>query len=301
MTPLDWKSLSRSRPALVALGNFDGVHLGHRRILEALRAEADRLKLDPVALTFEPHPRAFFFPDKRTVLLTSAREKEELIAALGISVVTLVFDSGLAGLEAGDFIREILIRRLQGRRFFLGPDHRFGKGAVGNAEWLRKTFGSDSIHEIAPVEQHGETVSSSAIRHHLKAGRVEEAGAMLGRFYSLRGEVVRGEGRGRQLGFPTANLRLEEERKALPAFGVYGGEARIGDDRFPAVGNIGLRPTFAGEKIPSVEIHLRGIDEDLYGKELGFELRRFIRPEKAFDSGESLRRQIAEDVAAWRP
>jgi len=205
----------------------------------------------------------------------------------------------LAGLEATDFIGEILARRLQGRSFFLGPNHRFGKGATGDAESLRGAFGSEFVHEIAPVEACGETVSSSAIRHHLKAGRVEEAAAMLGRFYSLRGQVVRGEGRGRRLGFPTANLRLEDERKALPEFGVYGGEAHFGSDRFPAIGNIGLRPTFGDGKAPSVEVHLRGVDADLYGQDIEFELRRFIRPEKTFDSVESLRLQIAEDVATW--
>jgi riboflavin kinase/FMN adenylyltransferase len=296
----DWESLSRSRPSAVALGNFDGVHLGHRRILEELLSESERRGLDPVALTFDPHPRVFFFPEKSTHLLTPPREKEGLLRAFGVEAITVNFNVGLAGLEAAEFAREILMGRLRGAAFFLGPGHRFGKKALGNSELLRDVLGGDSgqVREIAPVESMGEIISSSAIRHHLKAGQIPEANAMLGRPYALRGLVERGAERGRSLGFPTANLRLEDDRKALPAFGVYGGVARIGERDFPAIGNVGLRPTF-GEKIPRIEVHVLGIDENLYGREIEFALQRFLRPEQAFSSPEALKRQISEDVANW--
>jgi riboflavin kinase/FMN adenylyltransferase len=234
----DWESLSRSRPSAVALGNFDGVHLGHRRILEELLSESERRGLDPVAWTFDPHPRVFFFPEKSTHLLTPPREKEGLLRAFGVEAITVNFNVGLAGLEAAEFAREILMGRLRGAAFFLGPGHRFGKKALGNSELLRDVLGGDSgqVREIAPVESMGEIISSSAIRHHLKAGQIPEANAMLGRPYSLRGLVERGAERGRSLGFPTANLRLEDDRKALPAFGVYGGVARIVEGIFPPIG-----------------------------------------------------------------
>jgi riboflavin kinase/FMN adenylyltransferase len=190
--------------------------------------------------------------------------------------------------------------RLRGARFYLGPGHRFGKGALGDAELLRRVLGggAESVREIAPVEVAGETVSSSEIRHRLKAGKIEAANAMLGRPYALPGIVERGAERGRSLGFPTANLRLEDALKALPAFGVYGGEALVNGRKVPAIGNIGMRPTFGG-RVPSVEAHLLGVDENLYGCELSFELRRFLRPERPFSSPEELKSQISEDVRNW--
>ena len=296
-----WQTLTRPRSTAVALGNFDGVHLGHRRILEELLRESSALGLDPVALTFDPHPRAFFFPEKSTHLLTPAAEKETLIRAFGVDLVTLPFDAALAGLEATEFAREILIGRLRGACFFLGPGHRFGKGALGDGELLRQVLGpGDSIRvrEISPVETRGETVSSSAIRHRLKAGEIEAANSMLGRPYALQGVVERGAERGRTLGFPTANILLHDVRKALPAFGVYGGMARIQGEDYPAIANIGLRPTF-GEKIPRVEVHLLGQNKDLYNLEIEFSLIRFIRPETAFASVEALKRQISADIANW--
>jgi len=301
MVALTRKEIIRTRPTAVALGNFDGVHLGHRRILAALRTEADRLDLEPVALTFDPHPREFLSPDKSTWLLTSAREKEEQILALGVEPLTLKFDADLAGLEADVFVREILMEELQGRIFFMGPAHRFGRGAAGDSTLLRSLIGeSNRVREIPPLLLEDEVVSSSAIRHRLKSGDVDGAARMLGSPYAMRGLVVKGEGRGRKLGFPTANLLLEDGRKAFPAFGVYGGSAVLENGRrIPALGNIGLRPTFSGEKTPNVEVHVLGIDEDLYGSEMTFELHRRIRPEKAFLSVEELQNQIRQDVEEW--
>lgn len=300
MNPGSWQSLSRPRPTAVALGNFDGVHLGHRRLLEALRAFAESHGLDAVALTFDPHPRAFFVPEQRTVLLTPSAEKAKRISDLGIETVTLAFDAELAVIPAERFAREILIGKLRGEGFFLGPGHRFGKGAAGDANLLRDLAGDpDRVREIPPVLLDGETVSSSSIRHHLKNGEVERANRMLGRPYALRGQVVKGAERGRQIGFPTANLRLDDERKALPAFGVYGGEAHWKGRAVSAVANIGLRPTFAGTKASAIEVHLLGVDENLYGRELEFDLHQFLRPEKTFASVEALRVQITADVAQW--
>jgi riboflavin kinase/FMN adenylyltransferase len=297
-----WRDASRpraGRSTAVALGNFDGVHLGHRRLFDAVLAAARAEGLDAVALTFEPHPRQFLFPDAATSLLTPPREKVEALAALGVETVTLRFDADLAALPAEDFVREVLLDRLRGARFFLGPDHRFGKGGRGDVSLLRELAGGpDRVVEAAPVLDAGEVVSSSAIRHHLKEGRVDRANAMLGYRYRLRGDVVRGSGRGGPLGFPTANLRPEDPRKMLP-FGVFGGYAFFDGNRHPAVANIGLRPTF-GETPPSAEVHLLDWKGDLYGKPFEFEIHRFLRGERKFESLEALRAQIAADIDSWR-
>jgi riboflavin kinase/FMN adenylyltransferase len=301
-----WRDVRLIRPSAIALGNFDGVHLGHRRILEALRARAEAAGLEPVALTFEPHPRQFLFPDAKTSLLTSPREKAALIGALGVTVVTLSFDADLASLAAEDFATGVLMDRLRGACFFLGADHRFGKGGRGDVALLRSLVGAksgtkdsgDYVTEVPPETKNGELVSSSAIRHYLKNGKVERANAMLGRLYSLSGTVGHGAGRGRGIGFPTANLQVEDSRKILP-FGVFGGVAILDGESRSAVANIGLRPTFSGTE-PSAEVHLLDWSGDLYGREMTFEFRQRLREEKRFDSTDALRDQIRRDVAGWR-
>lgn len=301
MTPQNWQGLSRTRPSVVALGNFDGMHLGHRRLLESLQQASKRLALDPVVLTFEPHPRHFLFPEKRTVLLTPPREKAERLAEFGVEVITMVFDNTLAQMSGEDFIR-VLVERLQGQHFLLGPGHRFGKNAKGDAQMLERMLGSSSgnkVKEIPPeILEGGMVVSSSHIRRFLEEGQIEMANRMLGRPYFLRGKVIRGEERGKSLGFPTANLWLEDERKALPAFGVYGGRALFKNQFYSAVANLGVKPTFSGHSA-TIEIHLLEFTGDLYGEELGFEVQHFLRPEQKFASIEALRAQIGLDIAHW--
>jgi riboflavin kinase/FMN adenylyltransferase len=305
-TATSWRDAVVDRPAAIALGNFDGVHLGHRRILDALRRRAEADGLLPVALTFEPHPRQFLFPEAKTSLLTAPREKIALIEAHGVRVVTLAFDADLAALSAEAFAADVLMNRLRGAHFFLGDDHRFGKGARGDAGLLGARgadagLGPACVTIVAPAVADGELVSSSAIRHHLKDGRIARANELLGRPYALGGTVVTGAARGRGLGFPTANLRPEDPRKILP-FGVFGGDALLPDGtRRPAVANIGLRPTFhAVPPEPSVEIHLLDWTGDLYDRPLTFEFRHFIRPERKFDGLEALKAQIVRDVETWR-
>ena len=293
---------SAALPSAIALGNFDGVHVGHRRILETLRAHAERNNLRPLALTFDPHPRHFFDPAAKTALLTPPREKAALIAELGVELVTLAFDSTLAALSAEDFVRDILRGKLGGEAFFLGPDHRFGRGAQGGAALLRALAGPDAVQEIPPVSEDGEIISSSAIRSLLESGLpadLRTAARMLGRPYALGGTVVRGRERGRQLGFPTANLGLEDSRKILPAYGVYGGYAHFDGKRLSAVANIGMRPTFS-EPEPAAEIHIPDWEGDLYGKFVEFELAHPLRPEMKFDSVEALREQIKRDIENWK-
>jgi riboflavin kinase/FMN adenylyltransferase len=309
-TALSWRDLhvdlSSSSGSVIALGNFDGVHLGHRHILDALRARANAEGLHALALTFEPHPRQFLFPDAKTSLLTTPREKVSLIHAHGVTVVTLAFDADLAALSAESFVSDILFNRLRGQHFFLGPDHRFGHRARGTADLLRTMgaaagLGEDCVTSIAPAHEGDELVSSSTIRHHLHNGRIARANELLGRPYTLSGIIVTGSARGRTLGFPTANLRAEDPRKILP-FGVFGGFALLqGGTRHSAVANIGLRPTFHDTPPePSVEIHLLDWSGTLYDQPLTFEFHHFVRPERKFDGLEALKRQIVADVETWR-
>lgn len=302
LPPVSWRKVSRGRPAVAALGNFDGVHLGHARILDALVAEGRETGWDPVLVTFEPHPRHYLRPREPQSLLATPAEKQALLARWPVEVLPLAFDADLAGLEADAFIEEVLKGRIQGRRFLLGHDHRFGKGARGDAGLLRRHMPDPErdVMLLDPLILDGEVVSSSAIRTWLEAGRVDRAAALLGRAYSYSGEVTRGDSRGRTLGYPTANLDTRSAHKAMVARGVYGGWATLPDGRsHPAVANIGVNPTFDGTAV-RIEVHLLDFDQDLYGQWVEFALQFQIRPERKFPSVDALKAQIAADIEAAR-
>lgn len=301
MSPIAWNAVARTRPCMVALGNFDGVHLGHHRILETLLRESRVSGLDPVIITFEPHPRYFFNPTEKPSLLTTPAEKAALLSEWPVEVVSLAFDAGLAGLPAEDFIEEFLKTRLRGRRFLLGHDHRFGKGAQGDATLVQRHV-EDPARDVLMVEPFrldGETVSSSAIRVHLEAARIDQANRLLGRAFSYSGTVVRGDGRGRTLGFPTANLEVGYPWKAQAALGVYGGRATIQGKEWKAIANIGRHPTFGGDAV-KIEVHVLDFLGDLYDGSLTFKLDCAVRPERKFPSLEVLRDQIGHDIAFVR-
>ena len=301
MTPIAWNAVARTEPCMVALGNFDGVHLGHHRILETLLHESRVSGLNPVIVTFEPHPRYFFKPGERPSLLSTPAEKAALLSEWPVEVISLAFDAGLAGLPAEAFIEEFLKTRLRGRRFLLGHDHRFGKGAKGDASLVQRHV-EDPARDVLIVEPFrldGETVSSSAIRVHLEAARIDQANRLLGRPFSYSGTVVRGDGRGRTLGFPTANLEVGYPWKAQAALGVYGGRAAVQGKEWKAIANIGRHPTFGGDAV-KIEVHLLDFQGDLYDGPLSFKLECAVRPEKKFPSAEALREQIGHDIAFVR-
>jgi len=301
MNPVAWRGVHREGPSVVALGNFDGVHLGHRRLLESLVAEGAASGLKPVLVTFEPHPRFYFKPQEAPALLTTPREKMALLSQWPIEILPLAFDADLAGLEAADFIDLFLKERLQGKRFLLGHDHRFGKGAKGDASLVQRHV-SDPARDVLilePFRLDGETVSSSAIRAHLEAGRIEQANRLLGRCFSYSGKVVKGEERGRLLGFPTANLDIGYPWKVMVAFGVYGGRAFAEGKEYPAIANIGRHPTFGGDVV-NIEVHVLDFTGNLYGADFRFDLEFAVRPEKRFPSVEALKAQIGEDIASVR-
>jgi riboflavin kinase/FMN adenylyltransferase len=272
----------RRQPRAVAIGTFDGVHLGHRRVLEATVAAG----LAPTVVTFDPHPRIAF--GYEVELLTPLRRRLELIGAAGIEETLVVeFDLDLARLEPEEFADRVL-RPIGTEVVIAGPDFRFGRGRTGDLELLRR-LGLD-----ARTVPHVESVSSSRIRDLLRGGEIERAARLLGRPPEVEGTVVAGDARGGTLGFPTANLRLEPEL-LVPAYGIYAGAA----DGYRAAVSIGTNPHYGGAE-RRVEAHLLDFEGDLYGRRLVLQLWRRLRDEQSFESEEELVAQIAHDVEETR-
>ena len=293
------------RPSAVALGVFDGVHLGHRAILGAAVAHARATGSPALACTFEPHPLEVLQPDRAPLPITTLDERLALIGACGVDgAVVLDFTRELAAVEPEAFVKDVLVDRLAAQQVIVGFNHRFGRGARGDADMLRdlgRGLGF-SVDVIAPLMVDGAPVSSTAIRAALGRGDLDAADRMLGRPYTLPGKIVAGAGRGRTLGFPTANVA--PDRAVLVAPGVYACRAEIGGQTRQAVVNVGVRPTF-GEDALAVEAYLLDFTGDLYGERLVIELWQRLRDEQAFASEGELVRQIARDVeqtrAAVRP
>jgi riboflavin kinase/FMN adenylyltransferase len=287
-------------PSAVALGIFDGVHLGHRAILGAAVSQARQHGLAALACTFEPHPLEVLQPERAPVPLTTLADRLVLIAETGIdTTVVVAFTRAVAALEPEVFASDVLVRTLRARAVVVGFNHRFGRGARGDAELLR-ALGAElgfRTHVVAPLAVEGISVSSSEIRNALKSGDLPRAARLLGRPYSIQGEVVRGAGRGRTLGFPTANVKTDRPIPLPP--GVYVCDAFAEPAHHQAVINVGVRPTF-GETELAVEAHLLDFSGDLYGKGLRLTFLRRLRDERKFSDVEALRSQIAQDVAAAR-
>lgn len=287
---------------VVTVGTFDGVHLGHVALLNALRTAAARIGAPAVAVTFDPHPLQVLRPEQAPGLLTTRSEKLELFAQLGVDrVALLAFDERLAAYPPERFVREILLDRLGARHLVIGYDHGFGRGRSGDADMLRDIgeaagFG---VEVVEPVVEQGTPVSSSRIRQALSEGRLVEAATCLGRPYALRGRVVRGDGRGRQLGFPTANLTLPDPAKLLPLEGIYAVHADIDGIRRDGVLHLGPRPTYPGAG-PSIELHLLDFATDLYGADVGLSFCERLRGIERYDDGAALADAIAADCAAAR-
>jgi len=286
--------------SVVALGVFDGVHLGHQSILKTAVRVARESGLEALACTFDPHPMQVLRPDLAPAPITTLEDRLELIAASGIeTAVVLAFTPSLAATEAEAFVKDVLLGRLRARDVVVGFNHTFGRGARGNARLLQalaERLGF-TTHVVPPLYVDGVQVSSTGIRAALARGDVELAGRHLGRPYSLTGRVVRGAGRGKTLGFPTANLDVS--LPLLLAAGVYAAWAETGQGRHPAVVNIGTRPTF-GERSTAVEAHLIDFSGVLYDAPLRLSFVRRLRAERRFPDPEALRRQIERDVAAAR-
>jgi riboflavin kinase/FMN adenylyltransferase len=286
--------------AAVALGVFDGVHLGHRAILDAAVATGHRASLRPVACTFDPHPMEILQPRRAPLAITTLDERLALIAATGVeAAVVLRFTPEMAAVEPEAFVKDVLLGRLRAHEVVVGFNHRFGRGARGNPELLRAL--GDRLGFVAtivsPLNIDGVAVSSAAVRAALGQGDVVTAARFLGRPYSVSGEVGPGVGRGKTLGFPTANLRVDHA--LLVPTGVYACRADLGDTPYRAVTNVGVRPTF-GDSVLAVEVHILDFAGDIYGRQMSLAFVARLREERRFESVDALTAQIRRDVAAAR-
>jgi riboflavin kinase/FMN adenylyltransferase len=285
-------------PVYATIGNFDGVHLGHQAILESVIHAARSRSAPSLLISFDPHPLAVVAPSRGPKLLQTRRQKLEAIEATGVDgMLLLPFDRELAALTGEEFFEAYLTERIRFAGIHVGSNFRFGHARGGDVRLL-ETIGAKlgfSVRAVPPVTIDGETVSSSAIRAAIDEGDVARAGAMLGRPFAVTGEVVRGEGRGRLLDFPTANVAVDNE--TIPARGVYVTETLAFASRFPSITNVGVRPTFGGTTL-SVESHLIDVDEDLYGERVEVRFLARLRDEQKFAGPAELADQIARDQAA---
>jgi len=287
-----------ARGATVALGNFDGVHRGHQALIASARAGAPGAPLGVV--TFEPHPRRYFQPDAPPFRLTTGAERARVLASHGVErVYELAFDAALASTEPEAFVRDVLGAGLGLVHVVVGEDFRFGAKRRGTAASLREIGAEAGIGvTIQPtVAGQGGAYSSTALRVLVEQGRCREAAEALGRWHTVSGRVEEGDRRGRDLGFPTANLAFGEQ--LVPRFGVYAAEVTVHDGphsgRRHGVASIGARPTF-GENVPNFEVHLFDFTGDLYGAEISAGLVAFLRPEIAYEGPEALIAQMHRDA-----
>lgn len=288
-------------PVALAIGNFDGVHLGHAALVVRLVGVAGERGLVPTVLSFEPHPREYFAPASAPARLSTFREKLELLAASGVEQAMICpFNRRFAALSAQEFIDAVLVRALRVRHLVIGDDFRFGKGRVGDFALLQAAGERHgfTVEAMGSVLVDGERVSSSGVRRALAEGDMAHAAKLLGRPYMMDGQVVHGQQLGRQLGFATANLRIKHN--PLPMTGVFAVEVSgLGEAPLPGVANLGIRPTVGGTR-SLLEVHLFDFDRDIYGAHISVRFVHKLRDEQRFPNFDALKTQIAADAAAAR-
>jgi riboflavin kinase/FMN adenylyltransferase len=284
------------------VGTFDGVHLGHWSVLQEVARRGQAAGRRSVLVTFDPHPLKIVRPEHCPPLLTTAVEKKEILAESGLEyAVFIAFTRELSKYEPERFVKEILVDRLGVEELVIGYDHGFGKDRSGDPDTLTR-IGKElgfTVDVVPPIQADGGAVSSSRIRAAIQRGDMREARACLGRFYSVRGVVVRGEGRGRQLGFPTANLSIGEGDKLIPPQGIYAVRASLRSGTYTGALHLGPRPTFEGSP-PTIELHVLDFEGDLYGERVRVDFVSWLREIRPFATVEALVDQMREDVEAAR-
>jgi riboflavin kinase / FMN adenylyltransferase len=300
-----WKDVpAEDRGAAVTnVGNFDGVHRGHQRVIALAAKAAGALKVPLGVITFDIHPRVYFRPDEPAFRLMKPDQQARALEALGVDILyVLPLTAELAEMSDRRFATEVLHQGLGVRHVAIGFDNSFGKDRTGSPETLR-TYGQElgfGVSVAEPVaDDAGEKFSSTAVSAALRAGQPQEAAAILGRPFAIEGEVQRGRQLGRKLGFPTANVPLSDY--VIPKFGVYATRTRLPDGRdMPGVANVGVNPTIEGVRIPLLEVWLFDFDEDIYDQVIETDLIAFLRPELKFDSLEAMTAQVMKDAKAAR-
>jgi riboflavin kinase/FMN adenylyltransferase len=285
------------RPTVLTLGVFDGLHLGHQRIMETVVERAHNLNAVPTAITFDPHPRAVLTPDNAPPLLQTLDQRLGALEVLGIEQTIIVrFSKQFAATDAEEFLRGVVVERLKAKEVYLGKGFAFGKGRAGNIGLLREMsrelgFFADEVEE---VQLRGQRISSSQIRRLLSEGKVNLARRMLDRPYGVEGRVVHGQQRGRTIGFPTANLMTDN--RVVPRAGVYVTATLIEGAWRRSITNIGVRPTFEAEAQPTIETYVLDWDGDLYGDVIRVRFLHRVRDEQRFNGIEELKTQIGRDL-----
>lgn len=290
-----------ARPTVLTLGVFDGLHIGHQRIMQRVVERARSLGAVPTAITFDPHPRAVLHPASAPPLLQTLDQRLANLDVLGIEqTIVIKFDSDFASRAAEEFLSDIVRDRLHASEVYLGKGFAFGKDRGGNIELLQRLSPELGFvaHEVEEVQLRGARVSSSAIRELLAAGRVNVARRMLGRPYGVEGVIIRGLRRGHTIGFPTANLK--PRNRVIPRYGVYATATLIDGIWRRSITNIGVRPTFETEAEPSIESYIFDFDGDLYGDVLRVRFLHRIRDERKFNGIDELKAQIEHDTGVAR-
>jgi riboflavin kinase / FMN adenylyltransferase len=290
------ENVVRDPASIVTVGTFDGVHVGHQAVLQYLKDRAKQQGGRSVVVTFNPHPREVVHGEE-VPLLTTVEERAEVLASFGIDrFVCIRFTPEFARLEAREFVEDILVGQVGLREIVIGYDHGFGRGREGDRQLLVELGAQhDFAVDVIPAQVVSEhVVSSTQIRAALEAGDVATAAEMLGRPHSVEGTVVPGDGRGRGIGYPTANIVPTDSRKVLPARGVYAVHVEVGGTSYGAMANIGIRPTFGGDGL-HLEAHVFDFEGDLYGQTVRVSFRERLREEKRFASADELRAQLSRD------
>jgi len=290
--------IEKNNDTIITIGTFDGVHLGHKKIFDVLLHSSEQFGCRNVVLTFEPHPRVVVDPNFDLKLLTTFDEKAALLEELGIEhLVVVPFTKEFSDLSSEDFINTYIIQAIGVKKLVIGYDHRFGKGRDGDEQKIRSLAEKNGfdVQKAEAVSIGDAVVSSSKIRNALLEGDVKTAAGMLGRNYSYSGIVVEGDKRGRTLGFPTANIQLDNQHKVVPKNGVYAVRVTFDGRTFNGMMNIGYRPTFKNTASVLSEVHLLNFNEDIYGKRITVSFCERIRDEKKFESKEALIQQIEND------
>lgn len=295
----DSEPLNISKGAVVTSGTFDGVHVGHQKILERLKEIATRIQGESVVITFWPHPRVVLFPEENTLkLLSTFEERVALLENMGIDhLVRIHFTKSFSQLSSDEFIREILINRVQTQQLVIGYNHRFGHNREGSFEYLMENedlYGF-KVEEIPEQDVDHIAVSSTKIRKALDEGDVFTAKECLGRPYNITGKVVSGDRIGRSIGFPTANIKIPEPYKLIPADGAYAVRIAWENKRMEGMMNIGYRPTVSGSHGQTLEVHIFDFDEQIYDQTLTIYFMGLIRKEMKFDGIEALKVQLQKD------
>lgn len=285
---------------VITIGTFDGVHIGHQKILSMLNEAAIRYSGESVLLTFHPHPRMVLYPDSHCLkLLQTQEEKIEKLRKHGLqNLIILPFTADFSRLSAIEFVRDILVNKLHVRCLVIGYDHQFGRNREGGIAFLKSiedTYGFD-VQEISAETSNEVNVSSTKIRLAIEAGEMETAQAFLGEAFELNGRVVKGEGIGRKFGYPTANIELSDPNKLIPKKGVYIVEVCLpNNDRYHGMMNVGIRPTVSELEIASIEINILDFEGSLYGEPISVRVLSRIRDEQKFDTQELLSNQLKKD------